>query len=39
MYASIKVRGLQYCELCDDLVNLVLSDRVKNLSLSIESVP
>ena len=29
---KISIWGLQYCEFCDDLVNLVLLDRVKYLT-------
>ena len=37
--ASLEVRGLQYCELCDDLVDLILLDGVKYLSLSKDIIP
>ena len=39
--ASLYVWGLQYCELCDALVDLVFLDEVKcmYLSLSIEIIP
>ena len=37
--ASLYALGLRYCELCDALVDLVLWDGVKYLSLSIEIVP
>ena len=36
--ASLEAWGLQYCELCDDLVDLILLDGVKYLSLSIDII-